>query len=148
MIDERQTTTRPCGIIPVSMRGFILQLFFCYVSSWTHRQSGRSASLHLVMMASESGIEQHGPSDTEHATTQASTIRILGVGGGIGSGKSTACKLLADQLGCISHIGMFNVFKYPHELFVCLLHSFVPCFSSTKTLTPSPILFTDPAVNA
>lgn len=34
-------------------------------------------------------------------------FRILGVGGGIGSGKSTACKLLVNELGCIAHIGRY-----------------------------------------
>ncbi|KAL7552204.1 hypothetical protein ACHAWF_015416 [Thalassiosira exigua] len=31
-------------------------------------------------------------------------MRILGVCGGIGSGKSTACKLLVDSLGCVARI--------------------------------------------
>jgi hypothetical protein len=34
-----------------------------------------------------------------------SNVRILGVCGGIGSGKSKACELLVSELGCISHIG-------------------------------------------
>lgn len=33
------------------------------------------------------------------------TIRVLGVCGGIGSGKSTVCKLLVSDFGCIGHIG-------------------------------------------
>lgn len=32
-------------------------------------------------------------------------MKILGVCGGIGSGKSTACKLMVDKLGCIDRIG-------------------------------------------
>ena len=33
------------------------------------------------------------------------TVKILGVCGGIGSGKSTACKLMVDVLGCVDRIG-------------------------------------------
>ena len=33
------------------------------------------------------------------------TLKILGVCGGIGSGKSTACKLMVDVLGCVDRIG-------------------------------------------
>eukprot|EP00540_Astrosyne_radiata_P008713 CAMPEP_0116841222 /NCGR_PEP_ID=MMETSP0418-20121206/10802_1 /TAXON_ID=1158023 /ORGANISM="Astrosyne radiata, Strain 13vi08-1A" /LENGTH=232 /DNA_ID=CAMNT_0004471619 /DNA_START=125 /DNA_END=823 /DNA_ORIENTATION=+ len=33
-----------------------------------------------------------------------SPIRVLGVCGGIGSGKSQACKILVEKLGCLAHI--------------------------------------------
>lgn len=42
------------------------------------------------------------PSQTEEKDP---TIRVLGICGGIGSGKSMACKLLVSDLGCLSHIG-------------------------------------------
>ena len=32
-------------------------------------------------------------------------MKILGICGGIGSGKSTACQLLVDSLGCVARIG-------------------------------------------
>jgi dephospho-CoA kinase len=32
-------------------------------------------------------------------------MKILGVCGGIGSGKSTACTLMVDALGCADRIG-------------------------------------------
>ena len=32
-------------------------------------------------------------------------MRVLGVCGGIGSGKSTACQLMVDSLGCVARIG-------------------------------------------
>jgi hypothetical protein len=35
----------------------------------------------------------------------ADDIKVLGVCGGIGSGKSTACKLLVSQFRCLAHIG-------------------------------------------
>jgi dephospho-CoA kinase len=34
----------------------------------------------------------------------ASVVKVLGVCGGIGSGKSSACNLLVTQLNCLSHI--------------------------------------------
>ena len=36
-------------------------------------------------------------------------FRVLGVCGGIGSGKSQACKLLVSELGCLDHLGAFLV---------------------------------------
>jgi len=39
---------------------------------------------------------------------EQSKIRILGVCGGIGSGKSMACKLLVSDLGCMAHIGTLH----------------------------------------
>ena len=41
-------------------------------------------------------------------------FRVLGVCGGIGSGKSQACKLLVSELGCLDHLGAFP------RLFLCL----------------------------
>jgi type II secretory pathway predicted ATPase ExeA len=32
-------------------------------------------------------------------------VRLLGVCGGIGSGKSVACRLLVSDLDCLAHIG-------------------------------------------
>lgn len=32
-------------------------------------------------------------------------MKILGICGGIGSGKSTACQLMVDSLGCVARIG-------------------------------------------
>jgi pantothenate kinase-related protein Tda10 len=43
-------------------------------------------------------------------------MKILGVCGGIGSGKSTACKLMVDALGCVGRIGelCLSRLKYLH----------------------------------
>jgi polynucleotide 5'-kinase involved in rRNA processing len=51
------------------------------------------------------------PSPTSAMATNESTeskdhFRVLGVCGGIGSGKSQACKLLLSELGCLDHLGM------------------------------------------
>jgi hypothetical protein len=53
-------------------------------------------------------------SDTNRGTTdilkrpQRQKIRVLGVCGGIGSGKSSACRILVSELGCAAHIGTFE----------------------------------------
>ena len=36
-------------------------------------------------------------------------IKVLGVCGGIGSGKSSASKLLVSELGCLEHLGELQV---------------------------------------
>ena len=54
-------------------------------------------------------------------------IKVLGVCGGIGSGKSTACQLMVDSLGCVARIGkrFFDTHVYMdnhvnHHLYVKL----------------------------
>ncbi|CAB9525906.1 Dephospho-CoA kinase [Seminavis robusta] len=41
---------------------------------------------------------------TDNKDTASKKVRILGVCGGIGSGKSKACELLVSELGCVAHI--------------------------------------------
>ncbi|GKZ01465.1 hypothetical protein MPSEU_001097100 [Mayamaea pseudoterrestris] len=75
--------------------------------AWVNQQPTRFVASQTARMASKSNSgEQHHSSDLSNATESSTTdsIRILGVGGGIGSGKSTACKLLANELGCMAHI--------------------------------------------
>ncbi len=43
-------------------------------------------------------------STTIEGNESASKVKVLGVCGGIGSGKSTACKLLVDSCNCLAHI--------------------------------------------
>eukprot|EP00980_Cylindrotheca_fusiformis_P024257 scaffold11680_cov142-Cylindrotheca_fusiformis.AAC.15 len=40
----------------------------------------------------------------ESSEKEGNSVKVLGVCGGIGSGKSTACKLLVSDLGCIAHL--------------------------------------------
>eukprot|EP00985_Skeletonema_marinoi_P004484 scaffold1955_cov122-Skeletonema_marinoi.AAC.12 len=42
--------------------------------------------------------------DHEITTPLVSKMKILGICGGIGSGKSTACQLMVDKLGCVARI--------------------------------------------
>jgi len=41
---------------------------------------------------------------TKAEESDTHTVKVLGVCGGIGSGKSQACKLLVSELGCMAHI--------------------------------------------
>lgn len=47
-------------------------------------------------------------------------MKILGVCGGIGSGKSTACKLMVDALGCVGRIGELCLSKFLRFALVAL----------------------------
>jgi len=42
--------------------------------------------------------------DADDGSKQKQKVKILGVCGGIGSGKSTACQLMVDSLGCMARI--------------------------------------------
>jgi pantothenate kinase len=44
------------------------------------------------------------PTDQSISEVNNLPFKVLGVAGGIGSGKSTACKIL-EELGCLAHIG-------------------------------------------
>jgi len=59
----------------------------------------------MHMTRSESGSGEQG-ADTK--------MKILGVCGGIGSGKSTACKLMVDSLGCVARI---DADKLAHQVY-------------------------------
>jgi len=47
-------------------------------------------------------------------TAAPAVVRILGVCGGIGCGKSTACQMLVDPLGCI---GLIDADKLAHKVY-------------------------------
>jgi hypothetical protein len=42
------------------------------------------------------------------APNEICQFKVLGVCGGIGSGKSSACKLLVSDLACLAHLGMYT----------------------------------------
>lgn len=52
-------------------------------------------------MASSTSSNKNNPSKSSSSTNR---IRILGVCGGIGCGKSSACRNLVERLGCLGHI--------------------------------------------
>lgn len=72
---------------------------------WDHPKSCYIGSARISLerlrfsMASKSESTDHNV-----AGLRDLPFKVLGVAGGIGSGKSTACKLLED-LGCLAHIG-------------------------------------------
>jgi pantothenate kinase-related protein Tda10 len=80
-------------ISPLLRLPFIFSLPL-FSSAWA-RQSLPLRSKAVPFM-SKSGAAEEGGSPQ---------LKILGVCGGIGSGKSTACKLLVSELNCAAHIG-------------------------------------------
>ena len=54
---------------------------------------------------------QCGNNDDGNNDAQKTKMIILGICGGIGSGKSTACQLMVESLGCAARIGEFSVVK-------------------------------------
>ena len=44
-------------------------------------------------------------SESGEKEMSSNKMKVLGVCGGIGSGKSTACQLMVDSLGCVARIG-------------------------------------------
>jgi hypothetical protein len=50
----------------------------------------------------ENSMKQHPPPPSPTPRH----VKVLGVCGGIGSGKSAACKMLVSEFGCIAHVGM------------------------------------------
>lgn len=61
-----------------------------------------------ALFSSGSDNTDHSRTDKELATPESGRVpghlRILGVCGGIGSGKSLACRILVSDLGCAAHI--------------------------------------------
>ena len=64
-----------------------------------------SASLSSDSLRNMSTSKEDETSNDSYSTAIKPNVRVLGVCGGIGSGKSKACELLVSELGCISHIG-------------------------------------------
>ena len=58
----------------------------------------------LVPVASQR-LSQSKLSSSDRCDMSENGAKVLGVCGGIGSGKSTACKLMVDELGCLDRIG-------------------------------------------
>ena len=88
-------------------RGLLIRLLFpTVVSAWSRTTS--TTSFLSSSRAASTVLNMSGGHDSK-----LQRIRILGVCGGIGSGKSMACNLLVSDLGCISHIGryIYTVYK-------------------------------------
>jgi hypothetical protein len=86
---------------------FCFLLISSTVSSWNSlsRRSGvKSMRTSSLTISSSNALDV---SLDENGTNRHHGIKVLGVCGGIGSGKSAACKILVSELGCIAHIGKF-----------------------------------------
>jgi dephospho-CoA kinase len=75
---------------------------------------------HVVMMTDgHEDTTNNNSKATRYETTdinknKANNIRILGICGGIGSGKSTACKLMVESLGCLA---LIDADKLAHSVY-------------------------------
>ena len=92
--------------------------------------------------------------DDDDGDDKRNQIRVLGICGGIGSGKSAACKLLVSELHCVAHIGTLLYFCAPmlnHELYLpmkilalslslSLTHSLTLAHTRTRTRTRTPTI--------
>jgi len=58
-----------------------------------------------------------GAGTAAEADDSKKEVKILGVCGGIGSGKSTACVLLVDELNCLAHLGRYP-FAYVRTYYI------------------------------
>jgi hypothetical protein len=85
-------------ISPLLRLPFIFSLVPSFSSAWAH-QSPPLRSNTVSFMSKSSGAEE---------VLGRPQLKILGVCGGIGSGKSTACKLLVSELNCAAHIGKYS----------------------------------------
>ena len=71
-------------------------VWFCCLQQVVHSFSARPGHTTLYM-SGEPGIPK-----------EAARIRVLGICGGIGSGKSTVCQTLVSELGCLGCIGAWS----------------------------------------
>jgi hypothetical protein len=81
----------------------LIKLCCHYVSSLTLNNPSSSNRNPTAMSAS-------------NAPNESCQFKVLGVCGGIGSGKSSACKLLVSDLACLAHLGMLYVFRFKNTL--------------------------------
>jgi hypothetical protein len=82
------------GMISPSLGLPFIFLLPLYSSAWAHQSQPLRPKAVSFMSKSSAADEVGSPQ-----------LKILGVCGGIGSGKSTACKLLVSELKCAAHIG-------------------------------------------
>ena len=68
-------------------------------------ESDDKGSIHVLKMSSTTNNKEYDQSNQP----KQQEIKVLGVCGGIGSGKSSACKLLVTELGCLEHLGKQNL---------------------------------------
>ena len=61
---------------------------------WDMGKTGTRINSSKIAVSESDKIPKHG-------------MKILGICGGIGAGKSTACQIMVDSLGCVARIGKF-----------------------------------------
>jgi dephospho-CoA kinase len=119
----------------------ILILLSCYttgiVFSWTESSITNSQKRN-------SKYHQRRPLDMASdvapiSTYEVSDVKILGVCGGIGSGKSAACKILVSELNCLAHIDSDSIAHTVYEPNSAALNDIINEFGSDLLLASGEI---------
>ena len=83
----------------------LLSLLHCTPSYYALRASSATLSTHYrCLQASVMSSDDPRPRPQPQQQQQQQQVRVLGVCGGIGSGKTAACKILVSELNCLAHI--------------------------------------------
>jgi hypothetical protein len=87
-LNDRQAKAAVCGLDPDLVQTFVAR---------SQSSRGENTGNHRAESPASSESKSSG------------NIRVLGVCGGIGSGKSTLCQLLVSEFNCLGHIGEFSI---------------------------------------
>ena len=114
-------------------------------SSWPSTASSATSATRSVFQMSAGGSNHQATTTTTTSSSSSNNggIKVLGVCGGIGSGKSMACQLLVSDLGCIAHIGTYvhpstsskrakKQYHMFHEICIVPSHFFLIYFLRTQ----------------
>ena len=67
-----------------------------------------------MKMSSSNNFDHQNTADHGSDSRSSNKMKILGICGGIGSGKSTACQLMVTKLGCT---GLIDADKLAHQVY-------------------------------
>jgi dephospho-CoA kinase len=111
----------------------VVLAFLNTVSCWTKSS---------FFLQSHHRIHLHGMARLDLSTNSANdsvAVKVLGVCGGIGSGKSAACNLLVTKLNCLTHIDTDSIAHSVYEPDSKALHDIVAEFGTDVVLDSGEI---------
>lgn len=74
------------------------------ISSHHHLHNQNKHHHRLPLLFAADAVEDIDNTSTQTDNSNNKKMKILGICGGIGSGKSSACELMVDKLGCVARI--------------------------------------------
>jgi hypothetical protein len=102
--------------VPVVVTAFSLDSI-SHTSNQRNNNNNNNFQTKLFSSVPDNMVSNQGTDNILAAATTTTTttptydsnqiVKVLGVCGGIGSGKSTVCQLLVSEFGCLAHIGKF-----------------------------------------